>query len=144
MSRFDWHPPQDEVELVVRLLDAVPELADSYHEHLLDNDELLPYHYLPDAVRALELMMHQGRLTEETRSQVAALIEAALEEGGSIRNLALLGLVEEIANAHVMSVIRSYPSLLECMRDAFGPLTKEALSDDLADSAFLNAKPQKN
>ena len=78
-----------------RLLEAVPELADSYAEHLSDNDELLPYHYLPDAVRALELMMHEGRLHRNARVKVAEVIEAALAEESSVRNLALLGLVEE-------------------------------------------------
>lgn len=129
---------------VARVLDAAPTLADSYREHLSDNGELLPYVYLPDAVRALELQMREGELDQETCSRFAAVIEAGLAEGGSVRNLVLLGLIDEIASCHGMSVTRSEPSLLNFMRNVFGARTADAIAETLAVDPLRKAETHNN
>ena len=54
MSSPDWRAdPRADAALVATLLEAVPQLADSYKEHLDGNGELLPFVYVPNVIRVL-------------------------------------------------------------------------------------------
>lgn len=136
MSPADWHdnPRSADAALVANVLKAIPELADSYKDHLDDNGELLPYVYLPDAVRALEVQLQEGKLTVDSCAKLAEVMEQALSEGGSVQNLALIGLTDEIAYSHITSRRNAQRSLLDLMRNVLGERTKRAISETLAPS----------
>ncbi|HVR45252.1 MAG TPA: hypothetical protein VMT95_01235 [Candidatus Binatia bacterium] len=134
MKRIDWHddPRGEDAALVARVVQAVPELSAAYREHLDDNyQQLLPYMFLPDAVRTLQAQMMEGKLNKDACVRLGRVIEDALAQGGSVRNLALLGLTGEIAEAYLSSRMRGQPSLLEFMRDALGGHAKEAIRQEL-------------
>ena len=127
---------------MAEVLEAVPELVDSYNEHLNDNGELLPYVYLPDAVRTLELKLAEGKRSIDACTRLAWVIENALVSGGAARNLALLGLTDEIASAYVMSRMRGQPSLLDFMHSVLSDRAKRVIRENLDSptaSALLRA-----
>lgn len=144
MEPHDGHDAarSDDAALVGKLLEAIPDLTVSYNEQLANNDELLPYVYLPDAVRALESQLNEGTLSAEDCGRLSIILEDALRSGGSARNLALLGLTGEIANSHVMSRMRHRRSLLDAIRGTLGERTKHAIAETLdspSNAALLKA-----
>lgn len=145
MTTPDWQfDDKADAALVQRIVEAAPELVDSYTEYWADHNELLPYIYLPNAIRAFAARMRAGELTVNSCTNLAQVIEEALAEGGSVRNLALLGLIEEIAADHLMSRLHGQESLLDFMRDTLGDLTREAISKDLADSPLASITQSNN
>jgi hypothetical protein len=106
--------------IVQAIVNAVPELRESYEEHLKDHDgESLSYIYLPDAVRDLEKrFVPGGGLTIETIRRLCSAIEMAVETDNlDARDLIGLALLDEIEDSRMWSVMRS----------EFGPRTRQLL-----------------
>jgi hypothetical protein len=72
------HSPELDRALVKDLLERLPELKSSLDQHLAENDELLPYVFLPAAVLYLSERMLQGGLKDETLDRFADFINGAV------------------------------------------------------------------
>lgn len=83
-----------------RLVEQVPDLRESFDSHLAERGgELVPYTYLPDAVRDLAAKSIEGALRPDTLAKLGAGIEDLLRmEHPEVRNLVGLALIEELAN----------------------------------------------
>ncbi len=133
-------PKTEDEAFVATLLSAVPELTRSYEEHLRDNDELLPYVYLPDAVRELEHLMLHDRLNADTCQRFAQITEEGLLRGGRVRNLTLIGIIEELASLHKQARDRDRRDLLHIMGGVLGARTREAIKEECAADPFLRIR----
>jgi hypothetical protein len=82
------YPIEKQRDIVAKLLADLPELRASYEEHVANNDELLPYAYLPDAVRDVQNKMRSGLLTPKFLDRTAAvdMVERFRDLWGRIRD----------------------------------------------------------
>ncbi len=101
------------------IIDAVPQLRDSYVEHLREQrGRGLAYVYLPGAVRVLNEQLSARELSMEAIQQLCSAIERALErENSDIDALIFLAFLEPLEGTVLFPIARS----------EFGPRTRKAL-----------------
>jgi hypothetical protein len=114
------YPRDRQNAIVSTLLRAMPELEPSYREHLTDNRELLPYVFLPDAVRDAQRQMDSKMFPSDFFDRFAKAIEDALESDPESHDLIAIGLLEEL---------KASPRLWEVMRNKLGRRTTEVLNE---------------
>jgi hypothetical protein len=114
------YPLDRQRKVVAKLIEAVPELEASYKEHLTDNDELLPYVYLPDAVRDLVCQMHSKMLSDDVYDRLANAIENVLTSDPEAHDLITLGLLDEMRESELWTEVH----------DRLGPRTLGAATEE--------------
>lgn len=85
-------------DLVIDLVDRVPELAEPFQEHVRDNDELLPYLFLSDVARWVAARFLGGTDSDlELVSETLDFLEEKYEQGPQdVKELIAVGLVESL------------------------------------------------
>jgi hypothetical protein len=112
------YPIERQQSIVRTLVDELPELRASYQEHMSEREGLLPYVYLPDAVRDLEAKAKAGRLPEDFVDRLATALETMLLSDPGSHNLITLGLLEELINTELWSRLKDHlgPRTLHAIR----------------------------
>lgn len=111
--------PENLPPVVKDLVRAVPELRNSFDEHLRNYGEILSYIYLPDAVRDLAEQMHSGTLPRHALDKLSVGIELALESRDpAIEDLIGLALLDELKLSALWPLVRGH----------LGPRAREILN----------------
>lgn len=119
-TRMRRYPLDKQKQMVANFIAAIPEIRPSYDEHIADNDELLPYDYLPNAIRALSQLAQGGQLNDDVYDRLADLMESTLRSEPDAIDLIALGVLEELRDS----------SLWQRIKDRLGPRTLHALEDE--------------
>jgi hypothetical protein len=114
-------PSRDLTPVIEAILDAVPQLRDSYREHVCEQlGQSLPYVYLADAVRVLNEQLWARQLSMESIKRLCSTIENLLEkEDPDIDALIVLAFLEPLEGTMLFPIARS----------EFGPRTRKELLD---------------
>ena len=112
-------PSKDLTPVIEAILDAVPQLRDSYREHLCEQlGQSLPYVYLADAVRVLNEQLWAKQLSMESIKRLCSTIENEFEKGDpDIDALIVLAFLEPLEGTMLFPIARS----------EFGPRTRKEL-----------------
>jgi hypothetical protein len=113
--------PRDRLGAIVsRLLHAMPELEPSYKEHIVDNRELLPYVFLPDAIRDAQRQMDDHSLPSDFFDRFAKAIEEVLQTDPASHDLIAIGVLEEL---------RASPRFWQRVKDKVGRRTMDVINE---------------
>jgi len=112
-------PSKDLTPVIEAIIDAVPQLRDSYLEHIREQrGQSLPYVYLDDAVRILNEQLWARQLSMEAIRRLCSTIENEFEKADpDIDALIVLAFLQPLEGTMLFPIARS----------EFGPRARQEL-----------------